>query len=152
MTASSAIARDSPPTGVTTWLRKMALSGYDWFRGPLRARDVRALHEAITDHDSDRLKALLSPTVTLVVDAGIPDRPTKQVVKGRSDTSTALISGMAPRPGGTVRVAPVNGQPGLILARDGRDTAVISLDFAGSFATLIWIRLNPAPVKRGHRT
>ena len=55
----------------------------------------------------------------------------------------------AKRDGLEVAERQVNDRPGLVVSRGGRPTAAIAVDLAGRLVSVIWVRLDPAPLRRG---
>jgi hypothetical protein len=126
---------------VTDWLPTVA---------PVRRRAVGALHRAASARDLGRLRALLAPDVSVVVDAGDPSHETVRVVRGAEDASLLLAHGLGAQRGLEVSERPVNGGPGLVLSQDGRPTAAIAVDLSGRLVTTVWVRLRPAALRRGN--
>ncbi|MGO4301545.1 hypothetical protein [Leifsonia sp. RAF41] len=117
---------------------------------PHRRRTVGELRAAASARDLRRLRALLDPDVSVVVDAGEPDRATVRVVHGVEDASLLLAHGLGAQRGLQVSERPVNGSPGLLLSKDGRTTASIAVDLTGRLVSVVWVRLNPVALRRGN--
>jgi RNA polymerase sigma-70 factor (ECF subfamily) len=113
-------------------------------------RTVSELRAAASARDLRRLRAVLDPDVSVVVDSGEPDHARVRVVRGVEDASLLLAHGLGAQRGLEVAERPVNGSPGLLLTRDGRRTASIAVDVAGSAVSVVWVRLDPVPLRRGN--
>ncbi|MDN4596786.1 hypothetical protein [Leifsonia virtsii] len=114
-----------------------------------RRRTVGALRSAASSRDLRRLRELLAPDVAVVVDAGEPDRAKVRVVHGPDDASLLLVHALSARDGQEVAERPVNDRPGLVVSRGGRPTAAIAVDLADRLVSVVWVRLDPAPLRRG---
>ena len=115
-----------------------------------RRKAVGELRSAAASRDRARLRRLLDPDVSVVVDAGEPDRSQVRVVHGVEDASLLLAHGLGAQRDLEVAERPVNGRPGLILSRDGRPTAVVAVDLSGSLISVVWVRLNPPVLRTGN--
>ncbi|RDV44943.1 hypothetical protein DOE76_09385 [Leifsonia sp. ku-ls] len=114
-----------------------------------RRRTVGALRTAASARDLRRLRDLLAPDVAVVVDAGGPDRERVRVVRGPEDASLLLVHALSARDGLEVAERRVNDRPGLVVSRGGRPTAAIAVDLAGRLVSVVWVRLDPAPLRHG---
>ncbi|WP_285115096.1 hypothetical protein [Leifsonia sp. fls2-241-R2A-40a] len=114
-----------------------------------RRRTVGQLGAAASARDFRRLRSLLDPAVAVVVDAGERAGVGKRVVRGVEDASLLLTHALSARPGMVVAERPVNDRPGLLVSRDGRPTAAIAVDLSGDLVSVVWVRLDPAPLRRG---
>lgn len=117
---------------------------------PRRRRTVGELRAAASARDLRRLRTLLDPDVSVVVDAGEPDRKAVRVVRGVEDASLLLAHGLGAQTGLQVTERPVNGSPGLLLSQDGRTTAAVAVDLTGRLISVVWVRLNPVALRRGN--
>lgn len=117
---------------------------------PRRRHTVGELRAAASARDLRRLRTLLDPDISVVVDAGDPDRSTVRVVRGVEDATLLLAHGLGAQSGLQVTERPVNGSPGLLVSRDGRTTASIAVDLTGRLISVVWVRLNPVAQRRGH--
>ncbi|MEV8213280.1 hypothetical protein [Leifsonia sp. NPDC077715] len=113
-------------------------------------RAVAALRTAASARDLRRVRALLAPDVSVVVDSGEPEHAKVRVVRGVEDASLLLAHGLGAQQGLEVAERPVNGSPGLLLSRDGRRTASIAVDLVGGLVSVVWVRLDPVPLRRGN--
>jgi hypothetical protein len=113
-------------------------------------RAVGELRAAATARDLRRLRALLDPDVSVVVDSGEPEHAKVRVVRGVEDASLLLAHGLGAQRGLEVAERPVNGGPGLLLSRDGRRTASIAVDLTAGLVSVVWVRLNPVALRRGN--
>lgn len=125
-------------------------------RFPLGTRHaiVHGLGEAGAAGDLDRLRSLLHPGVAVVVDRGGAGDGTSpgadvRVVHGLDDAATVLAAGLAAGPGVVVQERAVNSRPGLLVTRSGTPVAALAVDVTGALVTLVWVRLNPAPLRHG---
>lgn len=118
-------------------------------RAGRRRRTVGELRSAASTRDLRRLRALLAPDVAVVVDAGEPDRAKVRVVRGVEDASLLLVHALSDGGGLEVAERPVNDRPGLVVSRGGRPTAAIAIDLAGRLVSVVWVRLDPAVLRRG---
>lgn len=114
-----------------------------------RRRTVGALRAAASARDLRRLRELLAPDVAVVVDAGEPGRAKVRVVRGPDDAALLLTHALAARDGLEVAEHRVNDRPGLVVSRGGRPTAAIAVDLAGRLVSVVWVRLDPAPLRHG---
>ncbi|MGO4535696.1 hypothetical protein [Leifsonia sp. 2MCAF36] len=117
---------------------------------PRRRRTVGELRAAASARDLRRLRSLLDPDVSVVVDAGEPGAATVRVVHGVEDASLLLAHGLGAQRGLQVSERPVNGGPGLLLWQDGRTTASIAVDLTGRLVSVVWVRLHPVALRHGN--
>ncbi|MDR6969765.1 hypothetical protein [Leifsonia shinshuensis] len=118
-------------------------STWEWLARPVRYRAVRALHVAAETKDRDRLRSLLTPNVSVVVDSGRGDPSGVRVVHGISDAAVMLELGFARKHGIQVTERSVNNQAGLIISRAGAPIASVAVDFTGRLVSVVWVRLDP---------
>ena len=111
---------------------------------------VAELRAATAARDAGRLRRLLDPDVSVVVDAGEGDRAKVRVVRGVEDAALLLAYGLGAQRGREVVERPVNGRPGLLLSRDGRPTATIAVDVTAGLVSVVWVRLRPTVLRRGN--
>ena len=123
----------------------IASSTMTWERilRPVRHRAVHALRVAAERGDADRLGALLDPGVAVVVESGGVENPLIRMVSGTYDAVPVLVHGLGAHTGQVVRERPVNGYAGLVLSRNDRHTAAVTVDFAGRLIRSVWIRVSP---------
>ena len=124
-------------------LARFSWSVWEWLARPLHYRAVHQLHVAAETHDRDRLRSLLAPTVSVVVDSGTGDPAGVRVVQGFEDATVVLEHGFAEMAGVLVDERSVNSQAGLIITRSGAPIASVAVDFTGRLITMIWVRLDP---------
>lgn len=117
---------------------------------PLHHRAVRELRLAAVSGDADRLESMLAPDVAVVVDSGDDEHPTLRMVNGTFDAVSLLLHSMARKPELDVVERPVNGQAGLLLSAGGETTAAMTVDVTGALISVIWVRLHPQALRRGH--
>lgn len=113
-------------------------------------RTVARLRAAASARDLRRVRAPLDPDVAVVVDSGEPEHAKVRVVRGVEDASLLLAHGLGAQRGLEVAERAVNGSPGLLLSRDGRRTASIAVDLIGGLVSVVWVRLDPVPLRRGN--
>jgi hypothetical protein len=109
-----------------------------------RGGRVRLLHAAAEARDGEQLRALLAPTVSVVIDSGSGEASGVRVFQGVEDAQVVLEHGFARSADVLVKEASVNSQAGLIISRAGTTTACVAVDFTGRLITMIWVRLEPA--------
>ncbi|WP_348788423.1 hypothetical protein [Leifsonia sp. NPDC080035] len=135
-------------TGLRPALAESWAAVKDWIGSPAHREAVRRLGRAASRGDLAGMRALMHPGVAVVVDRGDEQTPTIRVVRGPDDASVLLAHGFANGEGVSIEERSVNGQAGLMLTRTGAPLAAIAVDFTGSLVSMIWVRLNPAPLKR----
>lgn len=126
-----------------------ARSAWEWVALPWHHSAVHRLRSAVEAGDPERLRALLAPTVAVVVDSGQEDRGAR-VVHGTHDAVALLAHGFASQDGILVQERAVNSQAGLMLVRSGRPIASVAVDFTGRLVSLVWVRLDPAALRHGN--
>jgi hypothetical protein len=104
-------------------------------------RTVHELRVAAESGDRARLLPLLDPAVAVVVDPGASVRQGPRVVQGRPDAADLLLHGMLARPGMIIDERAVNGQSGLVLSRENRPAAAITVDFTRNLISVVWVTL-----------
>ncbi|MFB2600178.1 hypothetical protein ACEXQE_20505 [Herbiconiux sp. P17] len=121
-------------------------SVWEWVARPSHFKAVHTFRVAAQSGDDAQLGALLDPEVAVVVEAGEEAHPTIKVVKGAYEAVALLRHGMAARPGLVVAERTVGSQAGLVLSRAGETTAAMTIDFTGRLISVVWIKLQPAPM------
>ncbi|WP_329092058.1 nuclear transport factor 2 family protein [Actinomadura citrea] len=114
-------------------------------------RIARRFAAACGAGDTAALMAVLAADAIVVSDGGGKLRAAVHPTHGADAVArfiTALLSG---RPRTAVTVGSVNGRTGLVLRREGRTVAVVSVSTAGDEVTAVWIVLNPAKLGGRHR-
>ncbi|MGW3771943.1 nuclear transport factor 2 family protein [Actinomadura verrucosospora] len=122
-------------------------------RAMLRRHDriARRFAAACGAGDTAALMAVLAADAIVVSDGGGRLRAAVHPTHGADAVArfiTALLSG-SPRT--AVTVGSVNGRTGLVLRREGRRVAVVSVSTAGDEVIAVWIVLNPAKLEGQHR-
>lgn len=145
----SEITRGATATGrmLGPAIARCGWSVWEWLARPLHYRAVHHLHVAAETHDRDRLRTLVAPTVSVVVDSGHGGPSGIRVVQGFEDASVVLEHGFARTADVLVDERSVNNQAGLIITRAGAPIASVVVDFTGRLITLIWVRLEPAGLR-----
>ena len=144
----SAITHGAGRRPVEPILARLGWAAWEWLARPLHYRAVHRLHVAAETGDRERLRAMLAPTVSVVVDSGRGDASGVRVVQGIEDASVLLEHGFARPEGVLVDERSVNGQAGLIVSRAGAPIASVAVDFTGRRISMVWVRLDP--VHRRH--
>ncbi|MEV3920828.1 nuclear transport factor 2 family protein [Actinomadura coerulea] len=114
-------------------------------------RIARRFAAACGAGDTAALMAVLAADAIVVSDGGGNLRAAVHPTHGADAVArfiTALLSG---RPRTAVTVGSVNGRTGLVLRREGRTVAVVSVSTAGDEVIAVWIVLNPAKLEGRHR-
>lgn len=139
----SAITRRTGRRTIGPVLARIGWAAWEWLARPLHYRAVHQLHVAAETGDRGRLRAMLAPTVSVVVDSGGGGAPGVRVVQGIEDASALLEHGFARPDGASVDERSVNGQAGLIISRAGAPIAAVAVDFTGRHISMVWVRLDP---------
>lgn len=114
-------------------------------------RAVRELWRAAEGGDEERLAELLDPKIAVVVESQDVRASGARVTYGVKDATTLLVHGMGARANLKITPLPVNGQAGLLLTRDGEAAALLTVDFNGPLASVVWIRLHPELLRHGNK-
>ena len=113
--------------------------------------------EAAAGGDFDALMGVLAPGATLVADGGGRARAPRRPLRGAEKVARFLVAISAPEktaqfllsvsaeplPEMEVRLAQVNGGPGIVAASGGAPVTVIMLDVAGGAVKTIYLVANP---------
>jgi RNA polymerase sigma-70 factor (ECF subfamily) len=104
---------------------------------------------AVHARDQDALLALFAADATWTSDGGGQVRAARQVVRG-AERLTHFVLGVARRSQGTVTydLAPINGETGLILRRDGRLISILAIDTDGTHILAVYNVRNPQKLRR----
>ncbi|MFF1635710.1 hypothetical protein [Leifsonia sp. NPDC058248] len=113
---------------------------------------VLTLGRACETGDVASLASVLDPDVGVVVDGGGRARLAVGPVRGIGVGVGLVLRVFATVPDAVVAEHPVNGRPGLVVSRDGRVVAVISLELHRGRVQYVWIVLNPQKLARWNRT
>ena len=124
-------------------LARLGWAAWEWLARPVHYRAVRLLRVAAETGDRERLRAMLAPTVSVVVDSGRGDASGVRVIHGIEDASVLLEHGFAHVEDVSVDERSVNGQAGLIVSRAGAPIASVAVDFTGRWISMVWVRLDP---------
>jgi len=100
--------------------------------------------ETCASGDVPTLVAMLAADVTLYADGGGKATAARRPIHGADDVARFLIGirKFAP-PGMVLRVTPVNGQPALVCAVDGRPVSVFALELADGRIRTVRVIVNP---------
>jgi RNA polymerase sigma-70 factor (ECF subfamily) len=118
-------------------------------------RLLRAFLAAAASGDRAAVAALLSPDAVLIADAGPSGgsyggvRNVAAPVIG-SDKVAAFVASVTPRGADGLETVEreLNGQPAIVVMRDGRASAVISLSVAGQKVRAVFIQADPTRLQR----
>src|SRR5215216_3337554 len=100
--------------------------------------------EATSKGDLDALLGVLAPGVTLVGDGGGRVRAPLRPIYGADKVARFLVSiSSEPLPEGHLRVAQVNGGPGIVATLEGRPVATVILAVADGVVQTIYLVANP---------
>jgi RNA polymerase sigma-70 factor (ECF subfamily) len=103
---------------------------------------------AVHAPDQDALLGLFAADATWTSDGGGQVRAARQVVRG-AERLTRFVLGVAHRSQGqvTCELAPINGETGLILRRDGRLSSILAIDTDGSRILAVYNVRNPQKLR-----
>jgi RNA polymerase sigma-70 factor (ECF subfamily) len=131
-----------------TWMRYPA-----WLRrrrrGAPDTSGTAVLAAALVDRDEERMRALLHPDVVLVIDGGGVVSAPAAAVQGSADAALELTALMSP--GTTVRTASINGASGLLLVRDLRVVAAVTVETTRRRISRVWVVCNPEKLRFWNR-
>jgi RNA polymerase sigma-70 factor (ECF subfamily) len=105
-------------------------------------RAAKALVEAAASADAGALGRMLHPGVELTVDAGGKVPAPRSALSGASEVGRYL-SGVLFDPEASLRVASVNGMPGIVVCRRGEVTGVLGIRLRGRRIVQAWLVVNP---------
>jgi RNA polymerase sigma-70 factor (ECF subfamily) len=109
-----------------------------------RRRVTERFREATTSGDLATLMEILAPGVTLVGDGGGRARAPLRPIYGADKVASFLIAiSSEPLPDGHLRIAQVNGGPGIVATLEGRPVATVVLDVADGVIQTIHLVTNP---------
>ena len=109
-----------------------------------RRRVTERFLEATTSGDLATLMEILAPGVTLVGDGGGRARVPLRPIYGADKVARFLIAiSSEPLPDGHLRIAQVNGGPGIVATLEGRPVATVVLDVADGVIQTIHLVTNP---------
>jgi RNA polymerase sigma-70 factor (ECF subfamily) len=109
-----------------------------------RRRVTERFLEATSSGELDTLMEILAPGVTLVGDGGGRARAPLRPIYGADKVARFLIAiSSEPLPDGHLRVAQVNGGPGIVATLEGRPVATVVLNVAEDVIQTIHLVANP---------
>jgi RNA polymerase sigma-70 factor (ECF subfamily) len=109
-----------------------------------RHRVTERFLEATSSGELDTLMEILAPGVTLVGDGGGRARAPLRPIYGADKVARFLIAiSSEPLPDGHLRVAQVNGGPGIVATLEGRPVATVVLNVAEDVIQTIHLVANP---------
>ncbi|KFG71542.1 RNA polymerase sigma factor SigJ [Streptomyces mutabilis] len=111
---------------------------------PARSADViRDFKRAWEAQDIDALIGLLDPNATTVTDGGGVISAQIHPIEGREEIARFFVNAAGNAADLTIAESRVNGQPGLVLHREGVTMAVLALEVSDGRIKHIWAVLNP---------
>jgi RNA polymerase sigma-70 factor (ECF subfamily) len=101
--------------------------------------------QATTTGNLDMLVAMLSSDAVLHSDGGGKAPAVPNLVYGADHVARGLLGGMKKFASGdlTIRLAQINGEPGVVSYRDGRPFAVVTIEVTGDRIQTVYIVTNP---------
>jgi RNA polymerase sigma-70 factor, ECF subfamily len=100
--------------------------------------------EAAVGGDMDALMEILAPGVTLVGDGGGRARAPLRPIYGADKVALFLVAiSSEPLPDGHLRIAQVNGGPGIVATLEGRPVATVIVDVADGVIQTVHLVANP---------
>ncbi|NUT51171.1 MAG: RNA polymerase sigma factor SigJ [Saccharothrix sp.] len=108
---------------------------------------VRAFKRAWDAGDVDALIGLLDPDVTAVADGGGLVSTARHPIRGAGRIVDALVRLAGALRGLTILERTVNGEPGLVVQRDGVTVTVAAFQVEGDRITRIWAVRNPEKLR-----
>lgn len=123
---------------------------WEWLARPSRYRAVRRLRTLAQAQDQAALIDALHPDVTVAVTSMRDGCENTVVARGARDAVPVLLHGFRGGDGVVVAERSVNGQAGLAMTIGDELTALITVDFRGRLASLVWVRMRPEHAHRRH--
>jgi RNA polymerase sigma-70 factor (ECF subfamily) len=111
------------------------------------ARIAREFKQAWEAMDIDVLIGLLDPNATASADSGGLASALPGPIEGGAQIARACLDLVDRAPGLTILERTVNGQPGLVVQRDGVTAAVLAFDIADDRIKCLWVILNPEKLR-----
>jgi RNA polymerase sigma factor (sigma-70 family) len=108
---------------------------------------VRDFRQAWEAKDIDALIGLLDPDATVIADGGGLASAVTRPVEGGEQIARACADFASRAAGLKILERMVNGQPGLVVQRDGVTLSVAAFDIAGDRVKHIWVVLNPEKLR-----
>jgi RNA polymerase sigma-70 factor (ECF subfamily) len=108
---------------------------------------VKGFKQAWEAKDIGALIGLLDPDATGSADSGGLASALPGPIEGSARIARACVDLVDRAPGLTILERTVNGQPGLVVLRDGVTAAVLAFDFAGDRIKHMWVILNPEKLR-----
>ncbi len=113
-------------------------------------RLLRRFVQASTNGDMDALLGLLADDVTLWADGGGKVQAALHPIHGARNVARGALAALAKAPPGlAVRIAPVNGRPGIIAEIDGQPYSVLTIEVVGDRIQTIHTVANPDKLALG---
>lgn len=112
-----------------------------------QAAIVRDFKQAWETKDIDALIGLLDPNATAIADSDGLVSAVQQPTKGGERLARACVDLTDRAPDLSILARKVNGQPGLVVRRDGGTVAVQTFDIVGDRIKQIWAILNPEKLR-----
>jgi RNA polymerase sigma-70 factor, ECF subfamily len=108
---------------------------------------VRAFKEAWEAKDIEALIGILDPDATAIADGGGLVSALLRPIEGGEEIARAVVDFAGRVPDLTMLERTVNGQPGLVVQRDGVTVAVMAFDVADDRIKHIWAVRNPEKLR-----
>ena len=108
---------------------------------------VRDFRQAWEAKDIGALIGLLDPDATAIADSGGLADALPGPIEGGTQIARACVDLVDRVPGLTILERTVNGQPGLVVQRDGVTEAVLAFDIAGDRIKHMWVTRNPEKLR-----
>ena len=111
---------------------------------------VHELRLAAQNGDASAIAALLDPSVEMVTDGGGRAPVDTRLVRGPANVARRICDVLEQQPA-KIAEREVNGQSGLVLSRQGRVAAVVSVSVRHKRVTDLWVILNPDKLRHWNR-
>ena len=110
---------------------------------------MSALARSMVSGDGEGVRAGVHREVLLTIDSGglLPGTSTHS--EGRVAAASALLALVTPETSATL--ASINGEPGIILTRDGAVAGVITAETRSGMLSSIWVVCNPEKLRHWNR-
>ncbi|MDI3390593.1 RNA polymerase sigma factor SigJ [Streptomyces sp. B-S-A8] len=112
-----------------------------------RADMIKEFKQAWEAQDIQALIGLLDPNATTITDGGGIISAQIHPIEGREEVARFFVNAAGNAAGLTIVETKVNGQPGLVLQREGVTVSVLAFDVSGDRIQRIWAVLNPEKLR-----
>lgn len=127
--------------------RHLRTSGASTAPAARRAQLVGDFKRAWEAKDIEALITILDPSVTTIADGGGLARALPDAVVGATQVARMVVEIAHMMPDVTIQQRTVNGQPGLVMLRDGETVTVLAFHTDGDRITHIWAVRNPEKLR-----